>query len=278
VRKTIVNTLVAAASLTAAVACQRAPAYDVYAIRVAVLKNQPVATLLAGADDSRRIDSAIMLWLLKGPEGRNILVDAGFQRESILQRLPLSGFVKPDVALMQVGVRAEDITDIILTHVHWDHVDGVSLFPNARIWMQRREYDTYIDRYGNPLSAAIDGPDALTLEELRRRGRMTFVDGDAKEIIPGIRVYVGGKHTVQSQFVGVHSADGTIVIASDDAYLYENLERHIAIAQTRDAASNLWAQERMRRIASSPRLVVPGHDPAVFERFPLPGNGVARIR
>jgi glyoxylase-like metal-dependent hydrolase (beta-lactamase superfamily II) len=278
VRKTIVNTLVAAASLTAAVACQRAPAYDVYAIRVAVLKNQPVATLLAGADDSRRIDSAIMLWLLKGPEGRNILVDAGFQRESILQRLPLSGFVKPDVALMQVGVRAEDITDIILTHVHWDHVDGVSLFPNARIWMQRREYDTYIDRYGNPLSAAIDGPDAQTLEELRRRGRMTFVDGDAKEIIPGIRVYVGGKHTVQSQFVGVHSADGTIVIASDDAYLYENLERHIAIAQTRDAASNLWAQERMRRIASSPRLVVPGHDPAVFERFPLPGNGVARIR
>ena len=277
-RKTVINTLVAAASLTAAVACQRAPAYDVYAIRIAVLKNQPVATLLAGADDARHIDSAIMLWLLKGPEGRNVLVDAGFQRESILQRLKLSGFVMPNVALMQAGVKAEDITDIILTHVHWDHVDGVSLFPNARIWMQRREYDTYIDRYGNARNAAIDGPDALMLEELHRRGRMTMVDGDAKEIIPGIRVYIGGKHTVQSQFVGVHTVAGTVVIASDDAYLYENLEKHIAIAQTRDAASNLWAQERMRKIASSPRLVVPGHDPAVFERFPLPGNGVARIR
>jgi glyoxylase-like metal-dependent hydrolase (beta-lactamase superfamily II) len=61
-------------------------------------------------------------------------------------------------------------------------------------------------------------------------------------------------------------------------YLYENLEKHLPIAQTLDAASNLAAQERMLKIAASPRLIVPGHDPAVFERFPTPGNGVARIR
>jgi glyoxylase-like metal-dependent hydrolase (beta-lactamase superfamily II) len=104
------------------------------------------------------------------------------------------------------------------------------------------------------------------------------VDGDAREIIPGITVYIGGKHTFQSQYVGVNTTSGIVVLASDNMYLYENLEKHVPISQTLDAASNLAAQERMTRIAASPRLIVPGHDPAVFVRFPLPGNGVARIR
>ena len=70
---------------------------------------------------------------------------------------------------------------------------------------------------------------------------------------------------------------GTVVLASDNAYLYENLEKHRPIAQSLDTLSNLRAQERMTRLASEPRLVVPGHDVDVFVRFPRPGNGVARI-
>jgi hypothetical protein len=60
-------------------------------------------------------------------------------------------------------------------------------------------------------------------------------------------------------------------------YLYENLEKHVAIAQTFDAKSNLAAQDRMKKIAASPRLIIPGHDPDVFVRFRKPGNGVARL-
>jgi glyoxylase-like metal-dependent hydrolase (beta-lactamase superfamily II) len=78
--------------------------------------------------------------------------------------------------------------------------------------------------------------------------------------------------------VGVDTPRGTIVLASDNVYLYENLDRHLPIAQTLDRAANLAAQERMLRLAASPGLVVPGHDPAVFARFPSPGRGVARIQ
>jgi glyoxylase-like metal-dependent hydrolase (beta-lactamase superfamily II) len=104
-----------------------------------------------------------------------------------------------------------------------------------------------------------------------------LVDGDAKEILPGITVYTGGKHTFASQYVSVRTGAGTVVIASDNAYLYENLEKGLAIAQTLDAASNLAAQARMLEIAGSAARVIPGHDPAVFERFPMPGKGVALI-
>ena len=75
----------------------------------------------------------------------------------------------------------------------------------------------------------------------------------------------------------MRTRNGTAVIASDNLYLYENLESHRPIAQTLDSLSNLAAQDRMTRLASSRTLIVPGHDPAVFSRFPKPGNGVARI-
>jgi glyoxylase-like metal-dependent hydrolase (beta-lactamase superfamily II) len=271
--------LALAAALTLGAASDgRAPQYEVYAIRYATIRNFRVAGLLAGADTSRRMDIAMMVWLIKGPDGRNILMDAGFQRDDLVQRWKPADYVTPAAAVAQFGVKPEDITDVIISHVHWDHLDGASLFPKARIWIQREEYEHYVDMDGKALDRAIDGPDAAMLAKLRSTGHVTLVDGDAKEIIPGITVYIGGKHTFQSQFAGIQTASGVVVLASDNMYLYENLAKHVAIAQTLDAASNLAAQDRMTRIASDPRLIVPGHDPAVFERFPSPGHGVARIQ
>jgi glyoxylase-like metal-dependent hydrolase (beta-lactamase superfamily II) len=270
--------LTGAALLAAAAPPQPSPTYDVYAIQYGVLKGFKVNNLIAGADSSRRLDISMMVWLLRGPGGRNILVDAGFHRDDLVQRWKPSEFVPPSEAVARFGVRPEEITDIIVSHVHWDHLDGAVLFPKARIWIQKEEYEHHVDSAGTRLANAIDAADAVMLAKMRREGRVTLVDGDAREIMPGITVYTGGKHTFQSQYAGVRTAAGTVVVASDNMYLYENLEKHVPISQTLDAASNLAAQERMTRIASSARLIVPGHDPAVFERFPSPGHGVARIQ
>jgi glyoxylase-like metal-dependent hydrolase (beta-lactamase superfamily II) len=104
------------------------------------------------------------------------------------------------------------------------------------------------------------------------------VEGDDQEIIPGLRCYTGGKHTWASQYVVARIEAGNAVFTSDNVYLYENLDKHAAIAQTLDAASNLKAQDRIRTLASDLRLIVPGHDPAVFERFPAVADGIVRIR
>jgi glyoxylase-like metal-dependent hydrolase (beta-lactamase superfamily II) len=70
---------------------------------------------------------------------------------------------------------------------------------------------------------------------------------------------------------------GNVVLASDSIYLYENLEKHLPLGLSGDKEADLRVQERVLGLAMSPRLIVPGHDPAVFERFPKPGGGVARI-
>ena len=253
-----------------------AASYTVDAVRYGTLRAFPVRSLVAGADSARRMDIALMVWLLRGG-GRTVLVDAGFHRAKFMQRWKPVDYLRPDSAVALAGVRPEDVTDVVLTHVHWDHMDGLDLFPRARVWIQRAEYEHHVGTDGRALDPAIDRDDAAMLARLFAEGRVTLVDGDAREIIPGITVFTGGRHTHASQFAGVRTAVGTAVgtavIASDNMYLYENMERRAPIAQTLDAASNLAAQDRMRSLASSPRLVVPGHDPAVFARF----TGSARV-
>ncbi len=254
------------------------PAYEVYALHYGTLAQFPAASLIAGADPARRMDIALMVWLIRGTGGRTVLMDAGFYRDKFITRWKPVDYVRPSVAVGRLSVRAEQVTDIIVSHVHWDHLDGADLFPNARIWIQRAEYEYYVDSVGRPRRSTIDSLDARMLADLHRAGRVQLVEGDSVEILPGIRVFTGGKHTFASQFATVSTASGTVVLASDNAYLYENFDRHRPIAQTLDSLSNLAAQVRMLRLAGHIRRVVPGHDPAVFTRFPEPGGGIARIR
>jgi glyoxylase-like metal-dependent hydrolase (beta-lactamase superfamily II) len=278
--------LSSAAVVVAFVACMQAgvptpssaPHYEVFAIRYGTVARFPMSSLVAGSDTARRQDLAMTIWLARLPGGRNVLMDAGFYRDKFVTRWKPTDYERPSVAIARVGLKPEDVTDVIISHIHWDHLDGADLFPRARIWIQREEYEHYVDSAGHARSTTIDAEDATMLAGLARAGRVELIPGDSVEILPGIRVYTGGKHTYASQFATVQTDAGTVVLASDNAYLYENIERHRPIAQTLDSLSNLRAQERMMRLAGAPSLIVPGHDPAVFVRFPLPGNGVARIR
>ena len=253
--------------------------YELSAIRFGVIPQFRVYGLIAGADASRRLDIPVMVWLLKG-QGRNVLVDSGFHQQKFVDQWKVQNFRSPADAVLAAGVKPEEITDVIVTHAHWDHAGGLDLFPKAIIWIQRDEYAYYTGEawHARNTHGGIDRDHMLTLVALNTQGRVRFVNGDDQEIIPGIRCYTGGRHTHASQYVGVQTAGGTAVVTSDNMYLYENLEKRVPIAQTLDAASNLKAHERIRTLAADPALIVPGHDPAVFERFTKIADGIVRVR
>lgn len=251
--------------------------YDVYAIRYATIPQFPVSGLVKGADESRKLDIAMMVWLIRGG-GRNVLVDSGFYRPHFFSSWKVEDFLRPDAAVEAAGVKPWEITDVILTHSHWDHADGADLFPKAKIWIQKDEYTYYTGEawQKDGKHGGIDPKDITFLLRANIEDRLQFVNGDA-EILPGIRVHIGGRHTWQSQYVSVAAKPGPVVLASDNLYLYENLDKHLPIAQTFDAASNLAAQDRMKEIVKEGRFIVPGHDPAVFTRFPKLSERVVRI-
>jgi glyoxylase-like metal-dependent hydrolase (beta-lactamase superfamily II) len=218
------------------------PVYEVYAVRYATLRGFAVADLVQGADPERKLDIAMSVWVLKGPDGRTVLVDAGFYRPPYLGG-KVADYTRPDRALKPLGITPEQVTDVVVTHMHWDHVDGVDLFPRARVWIQRDEFDYYTRDAQQPGGGRKDPAPGyiLAMLELNRAGRVGLVDGDAREIIPGVTLYTGGRHTYASQYVGVNTRAGRVVIASDNVYLYENLDGRVPIAQTFDAAANLAA-------------------------------------
>ena len=256
---------------------QKNPSYQVLAVQYAELKDFAVSGLVAGAEKSRKMDIAMMVWVIRG-EGRNILFDCGFYREQFMKQWHPANYERPSAAIARAGLQPEDITDIVISHIHWDHADGFDLFPKAKVWIQKEELAYYAgEAWQGHRRTAADADDIVGLVRFNTEGRVNLIDGDDREIFPGIRAYTGGKHTFASQFLTVSTPGGTVVLASDNVYLNENLEKHVPIAATLDADSNLRTQDRIKQLAARPGLIVPGHDPAVMKAFPQVAPGVVRI-
>lgn len=255
------------------------PSYTIRAIRYATVPKFPLAGLVMGAPKDALIDIAMVFWVIQGG-GHTILFDSGFHREKWFADFHITNFLAPNEAVEQAGIPATSVTDIIVSHAHWDHMGGIDLFPNATIWIQKQEYEYYTGAAWQPGGhhGGIDSDDVLELVRRNERGQVRFVNGDDAEILPGVRAYTGARHTFASQYIRV-GGEPPYVLASDNCYLYENLKskRASATFDPADEPGNIAAQQRMISLAGSADRVIPGHDPAQFERFPTSGR-VARIR
>ena len=252
--------------------------YSIQAIRIANSRNDSVAEMVIGAPKDERIDSIYAVWLIRGG-GRNILFDSGFHRARWFKEWTIEDYLSPDAALRLARVSPEQVTDIIISHAHWDHLGGIDLFPKAAVWIQKEEFAYYTGPAWQPGGdhGGIDPEDVQELVKLNTEGRLRLVDGDDVELFPGIRAYTGGRHTFASQYIRV-AGSPVFVLASDNVYLYRNLtERKPSATFTEaDYPANLRAQERMLEMAGSIDRVIPGHDALQFKKFPTEGR-IARI-
>jgi glyoxylase-like metal-dependent hydrolase (beta-lactamase superfamily II) len=253
--------------------------YQIYAIRYGTSPQFPLSNLVMGAPSEEKVDIALVIWLVRG-EGRTLLVDTGFHRDKWFERFRITDYLRPDQTLVPLGIKPEDVTDIAISHAHWDHLGGIDLFPKANLWIQKREYEYYTGEawQTDGRHGGIDPEDVLALVRVNTEGRLRWIDGDDVEFLPGIRAYTGSRHTYASQYFRVLGPP-SFVLASDNCYLYRNLETRAASAtfSEADRQGNIAAQARMIELAGARERVVPGHDPLQFARFPSDGR-VARIK
>ncbi|HEY8733624.1 MAG TPA: N-acyl homoserine lactonase family protein [Puia sp.] len=263
---------------------QSPPVYEIYALKYFGLHSVPVSELALGAPRKDTMNMFFMYWLIRGNNGKNILVDAGFLNDlDIFKTLNKTFYVRPDSVLLELNMKADEITDIILTHPHWDHIDGVSLFPKAHVWIQKEDYNYFVGeawqkegRHGGFYKRDVD-----SLVSLNIAGKLTLVEGDNKEIFPGIRVFTGSRHTYNSQYVLVQTGGDKVILASDNIWIYYNLD-HLKSSPypngTFDTTAYVRSMQRMKTQASNIKYIIPGHDPAVFSRFHTIKPDIVQIR
>jgi glyoxylase-like metal-dependent hydrolase (beta-lactamase superfamily II) len=184
----------------------------------------------------------------------------------------------PDVVLGKIGFKPEEVDTVILTHMHADHCGNVVSFPNARVYVQRTEYEGWKKvRAGEVIEAAGPGSWALSsinwsnfdeFDQAIKAGRVTLLDGD-QVVAPGITCRLASEsHTFGSQWVEIETAAGPHIVAGDCVYWYVNIEKMWPAGYIQGNPWNVLQEfEKMKRLVGDklPRIV-PGHDMEVFSR------------
>ena len=213
-----------------------------------------------------RIRVPMFYYLIK-TDKHNILVDCGISPQSAAER-KTANYSPPDVMLGKLGLKVSDIGTIILTHGHWDHADGVEVFPNAKIYMQRLCYRWMVEGGPEfPLFRKYNYPSkkmSLAMLTLMWDGRLKLVDGDA-ELFPGIKLLLINGHHQGLQSIVIETKDKPIILTGDTVYSYANLEKDHPIGLLQgDLVDVVKGVERMRALNG---VLVPAHDEKVLERF-----------
>jgi glyoxylase-like metal-dependent hydrolase (beta-lactamase superfamily II) len=209
------------------------------------------------------------VWLLRGPDGREVLVDTGFDAETAARR---GRTILRPVAdcLAAIGTDAAAIRDVVISHLHYDHAGNLGLFPNATFHIQDREVAFATGRHmcAACLRAPFEVEDVVKLVRAVYAERVCFHDGDG-EVAPGVTVHRVGGHSDGLQMVRVMTARGPLVLAVDAAHYYANMERKNPFPIVYDLGAMIQGWRRARQLAGGDdSLVIPGHDPLVRERFP----------
>jgi len=257
------------------------PQYQVYALRYATVDRPRRENFLAGSDPhDAPMPLDYFVWVVRHGE-RIWLVDTGFNRQAAEARKRI--FLRcPVESLSLLGIAPGEVTDVIVTHLHYDHAGNLDLLPQARIHIQERELHYAVGcNMCRPLFRhAYSADDVVHVVRGVYRDRVSFCQGDT-ELAPGLQLYLIGGHTDGLQIVRVHTQRGWIVLASDASHFYENMERQAPFPVVYHVGDMVAGWDKIGRLVPSAQHVVPGHDPDVLRRYPahtvLPGQAGAEL-
>ena len=252
------------------------PVYELFAVRYATRAARRAANFLGGDPHDAPMPMDYYVWAAVGPE-RTVVIDTGFTPEVAAQR-KRDYIRRPEEGLAALGIRAEDIEDVVITHLHYDHVGGFRAFPRARFHVQDAEMRFSTGRFmrHGRFNHGYDVNDVEGMIRLVFSGRVAFHKGEA-ELAPGITLHHVGGHTAGMQCVRVHTRRGWVVVASDTTHYYEHFETGRSFGTVFDVAATIDGYDTLRALAASPRHIIPGHDPLVMQRYPAASEALRGI-
>ena len=171
--------------------------------------------------------------------------------------------------LARLGLTTSDVTDVLLTHMHWDHVSNFTMFENAVTWVGEDELSWAADQ---PAGTKFI-PDLHVQELLRRTERVERVR-PGQEILPGIHAVASAGHTPHHLAFFTDQAGQPLIFAGDSVKnVHELATSHVD--STMDGEASLRTIDRLRSLMrDTAGLLLPGHDVGLT----LDGGEVYRVR
>jgi glyoxylase-like metal-dependent hydrolase (beta-lactamase superfamily II) len=252
------------------------PEYEVFAIRYARRDAVRSEHFIGGDPHDGPMPMDYFVWLIRGAD-RAIVVDTGFSA-AVAARRKREFLRCPVESLTLLGVQPSDVRDVVLTHMHNDHVGNLGLFPNAQFHLQEAELHYCCGRHMRSpfLRHPFEVEDVVTVVRENFAGRVQLHTG-LVQLCPGITLHPAPGHSPGLQFVQVSTRRGRVVLASDSTHYYENIESGRPFPICVNIADTIESYDRVRAAAPSPDHIVPGHDPLVMRRYPAPSPDLEGI-
>ncbi len=243
------------------------PVYEVFAIRYATRNIRRTDNFLGGDPHEAPMPMDYFVWVIRNAE-RTIVVDVGFNAV-VGARRKRTYFRTPREGLALLGIDSHQVKDVIISHMHYDHVGTLDDFPNSQFHLQDSEMAYATGRYmGNhQFSHGIEVEDVLEMVRRVFKDRVTFHNG-ADQIAPGVSVHHIGGHTPGIQCVRVHTQRGWMVLAADCTHYYEHIETNRFFRSVFNVGDMLDGYQAIRGLSDSMKHIIPGHDPLVMKRYP----------
>lgn len=245
------------------------PDYELFALRYATREARRGDHFIGGDPHDGPMPMDYFVWVARGG-GRIFVIDTGFNAE-VSARRKRTFLRDPVEALAALGIDAREVADVILTHLHYDHVGNFDRFPKARFHLQERELTYATGRYMRypRLAHSFEVEDICGIVRLNYAQRVMFYDGDA-ELAPGITAHAVGGHSAGLQFVRVKTRRGFVVVASDVTHFYENMASQRPFTTAFHIGKMLEGFDRLLQLAPDEDHIIPGHDPLVMNLYPAP--------
>lgn len=252
--------------------------FELYAIRYARHTGRSMAQNYMGGGDFHDDDTNLDYYIWVARRGQQtFVIDTGFGPGAAAAR-GRELFQEPATALNLLGIDAAQVTDIIITHLHYDHAGTLGAFPTARFHLQEAEaaYATGPCMCHDILRQPFDVEDVVEYVRTLFAGRVKFHNGVAT-LADGISIHRIGGHTAGLQVVRVWTKRGWVVLASDAVHLYGNMQRGVPFPVVHNVQEMLDGYGEVRRLAESEDHIIPGHDPLVMRKYPSPSAAMGDV-